>query len=234
MLAGMLFIITSSVISQELTVDDILLGYYKAASLDKLQKVTAIVASGTIVKQDRMPIKILRMRPGRFLQIYDVADITCYSGYDGTTAWMRVPYTGNPKPQLMPDDAAKDVRIKADFDGLLFQWKSKGEQIELSVSDTIGNELAYKLKLTRKDGGIEYYSIAKKSGLLLKREYTRTIRGKEVKMEVFYRDYKDVEGIPFAFTVENLMGGQPNNTIVFESIVLNGQLDSKLFEMPSK
>lgn len=234
MLAGLLFITTSTVISQELTVDGILQVYYKAAALDKLQKVTTIISTGTIVQQDRMPIKILRMRPGRFLQVFDVADITCYSGYDGTTAWMRVPYTGNPKPQLMSEDAARDIRIKADFDGLLYQWKDKGEQLELSGLDTVGNEPARKLKLTRKDGGTEYYSIALKSGLLLKREYTRMIRGKEAKMEAYYRDYKEVEGIPFAFTVENLMGGQPYNTIQFDSIVLDEQLDPKQFGMPSK
>jgi len=234
MLAGLLFIMPSAVISQELKTDDIILQYYKASSFDKLQKVTTIVSSGTIVKQDRMPIKIIRMRQDKFLQIFDVADITCYSGYDGTTAWMRVPYTGNPKPQLMPGDAATDIMIKADFDGLLFHWKAKGEQLELSGRDSIGDNLAYKLKLTRKDGGTEFYSIAVKSGLLLKREYTRMIRGKEVKMEVFYRDYREVEGIPLAFTIESQMGGQPNNTIVFDSIVLNEQLDAKLFEMPSK
>jgi hypothetical protein len=234
MLACLLFIMPSAVKSQELKPDDILLNYYRASSLDKLQKITTVVSSGTIVKQDRMPIKIIRMRPGKFLQVFDVADITCYSGYDGTTAWTRVPYTGNPRPQVMPDDAAKDIRIKADFDGLLFQWKAKGEQVELAGQDTIGNDLAYKLKLTRQDGGIEYYSIAQKSSLLLKREYVRTIRGKEVKMEVFYRDYKEVEGILFAFTIENQMAGQPYNTIAFDSIVLNEKVDIKLFDMPSR
>jgi len=171
------------------------------------------------------------MRPDKFLQVFDVADITCYQGYDGTTAWMTVPYTGNPKPQLMPDDRAKDIRVKADFDGLLFQWKTKGHLVELAGTDTVGNALAYRIKVTRKDGGIEFYSIDMNSFMLVKRQYSRLVRGNEVKIEVFYRDYKNVEGIPFAFTIENQMGGQPLNTVQFDSILLNGPVDEKVFKM---
>ena len=230
-LLGLLFIMPSAVRSQDLKLDDILMRYFKASGFDQLQKVYTIISSGTLLQQDRMPLKTIRMRPDKFLQVFDVADITCYQGYDGTTAWMTVPYTGNPKPQLMPDDRAKDIRVKADFDGLLFQWKTKGHLVELAGTDTVGNALAYRIKVTRKDGGIEFYSIDMNSFMLVKRQYSRLVRGNEVKIEVFYRDYKNVEGIPFAFTIENQMGGQPLNTVQFDSILLNGPVDEKVFKM---
>ncbi len=231
---GLLFIMPSAVHSQELTLDEVLQKYFKAAAYDKLQKVNTIISYGTLVQQDLMPIKTVRMRPDKFLQEFDVADMTAYQAYDGSNAWMTAPWTGNPKPQPMPDDRLKDIKVKADFDGLLFQWKAKGHLVELAGTDTLEHALAYKLKVTRKDGGLEFYSIDKMSSLLLKRQYTRLVRGNEVKMDILYRDYKNIEGIPFAFTVENQMGGQPLNAVQFDSIVLNRPVDEKVFKLPSR
>jgi len=222
---------SSAVTAQNLKLEDILQNYFIASAFEKLQKVNTIISTRTLVQQDLMPFKTIRMRPDKYLQVFDVADITCYQVYDGTTAWLTASYTGNPKPQIMSADRANDTRVKADFDGLLFKWKKKGHQVELAGTDTIGGALAYKLKVTRKDGGIEYYSIDRKSFLLLKRQFTRILQGQEVKIDVLYRDYKNVEGNPFSFTIETQIGGQTLNTIQFDSIVLNGPVDEKIFRM---
>jgi len=63
---------------------------------------------------------------------------------------------GNPKPQLMPEDRAKDLKSCADFDGLLYHWKEKGHIVELVGRDTIEKSSVYKLKITKKDGGVEF------------------------------------------------------------------------------
>jgi len=230
----MLFTMTSAVTAQELSLDQVLQNYFKASAIDKLQSVNTIISTGTLVQQDIMPLKTIRMRPDKFLQEFDVADLTAYQAFDGTSAWMTAPWTGNAKPQPMPEDRMKDIRVKADFDGLLVHSKAKGHQVELAGTDTVAGALAYKLKVTRKDGGIEFYSIDKNSFMLLKRQYSRMIRGKETRMDVLFRDYKDVQGIPFAFTMENLMEGQSMNTVQLESIVLNKTVDEKVFKMPEK
>ena len=147
-LLGLLFILTSAVRSQEINLDELLQKYFKAAAYDKLQKVNTIISYGTLVQQDLMPIKIVRMRPDKYLQEFDVADMTAYQAYDGSTAWMTAPWTGNPRPQPLPDDRLKDIKVKADFNGLLFHWKAKGEVVELAGTDTVDNTLAYKIKVT--------------------------------------------------------------------------------------
>jgi len=222
---------SSAVTAQNLKLEDILQNYFKASAFEKLQKVNTVISTGTLIQQDLMPFKTIRMRPNKYLQVFDVADITCYQAYDGTTAWLTAPYTGNPKPQIMSADRANDIKVKADFDGLLFKWKKKGHQVEPAGTDTIGGTLAYKLKVTRKDGGLEYYSIDLKSFMLVKRQFTRILQGQEVKIDVLYRDYRKVEVIPFSFTIETQIGGQTLNTIQFDSIVLNGPVDEKIFRM---
>ncbi len=218
--------------AQDAPPDEILSKHLEASGASVLLKVNTIVMTGSIQQQDLMPAKIIRMRPDRYLMQFDVADITAYQGYDGQTAWWTLPWTGNAKPQLMPDDRVSDLKTKADFDGLLFNAKAKGHRVESAGRDTVEKVLAYKLKVTKNDGKTEFFSIDPATFLLLKRTYFRVLRGKEVAFELYYRDYRPVGGIPFPYTIETHVGGQPYNTLLFDAIELNLPVDADGFRMP--
>jgi hypothetical protein len=181
-----------------------------------------------------MPVKIIRKRPDQYLMEFDIQDITAYQGYDGQTAWWTTPWTGNPRPQLMPDDRAKEMKNRADFDGLLFNWKAKGHAVELVGRDTVEKSPAYKLKITRKDGGVEFLFMDTAKFIIQKRLYYRMVRGQEVAMENYFRDYRAVQGIMFAYTQDTRYGGQPYNSLQLEAIELNKPVDAKVFKMPEK
>ena len=102
--------------AQELNLNEILNRYYKASGIDKWQNVSSVIMTGTITQNDIMPVKIIRMRPDKYFMEFDVADLTAYQVYDGKTAWMTTPWTGNPKPQVMPPDRANEFKSRADFD----------------------------------------------------------------------------------------------------------------------
>jgi hypothetical protein len=233
-LTGMLFFFSALISAQDLKMEEILEKYDKANDFDKLQKIQTIIMKGTLVQQDIMPVKIVKMRPDKYLMEFDVADITAYQGYDGKTAWMTTPWTGNPKPQLMPEDRAKDIRNRADFEGLLYNWKAKGHIAELAGMDSVEKSPAYKIKLTRKDEGIEYLFIDTKSFLLQKRLSSRMMRGKEVQVENYFHDYRAVDGIMFPFIIDTSLDGQPYSSSQFETIELNKPVEENMFEMPVK
>jgi len=228
-----LFVVTI-VGAQELSLDEILSKHFEALGLDQIQKVNTITMKGTMVQQDAMPVKIVKMRPDKFLMEFDVQDITAYQGYDGQTAWWTIPWTGHPEPQLMPEERAKDVRSKADFDGLFYKWKEKGHLVELMGRDTMENSIAFKLKLTKKDGGVEYYFMDVSRYLVLKRMYSRVARGQETFIEIYFRDYRPVQGVMLAFAQDTFIGGQPYNSLQFDSIELNLPVDTQQFRMPVK
>jgi hypothetical protein len=220
--------------AQDLTLEDILAKYYKTMGFENLQGIKTIVMTGTIIQQDAMPVKIVRMRPDHFLMEFDIQDITACQGYDGQTAWWTTPWTGNPKPQPMPEDRAKDLKSRADFDGLLYNWKQKGHIVELVGRDTVEKALAYKLKVTKNDGGIEFLFIDSEKFTLQKRLYYRKVRGQEVAMENFFRDYRTVGGAMFSYTQETWFGGQPYNSVQFDNVELNIPVDDNIFHMPAK
>lgn len=219
--------------AQDLSLDEILLKHYKAIGISELQKINSVIMTGTMIQNDAMPVKITRKRPGSYLMEFDIQDITAFQGYDGQNAWWTTPWAGNPKPQPMPADRAKDMKLRADFDGILYNWKAKGHTVELQGKDTIEKTITYKLKVTKKDGGEEFLFLDAEKFTILKRLYYRNIRGQEVAMENYFRDYKPVKGILFSFTQETQLGGQPYNSLQFDSIILNEPVDDKIFSMPS-
>jgi hypothetical protein len=227
------FSFIAGIYAQGMKLEDILDNYFKVNGFDKMQKIQTIIMKGTLVQQDIMPVKIVKMRPNKYLMEFDVADITAYQAFDGITAWMTTPWTGNPKPQLMPEDRAINMRNTADFDGVLFNWKDKGHSAEFVGVDSVANTQAYKIKLTRKDGGIEFYFIDTKNYLLQKRISFRMMRGKEVQVENFFHDYRAVDGITFPFVIDGSIDGQHYSSNQYETIELNTPVDAKLFEMPA-
>jgi hypothetical protein len=233
-LIGCLLILAGWAFGQELGLDDILKRHFVTSGMEQLQKVKTIVMKGTTIQNDAMPAKIIRVRPDKYLIEFDVADLTAYMGYDGENAWSTAPWTGNSKPQLMPEDRARDVKTRADFDGILYQWKEKGHQVELVGNDTVENNPAYKLKVIKADGGVEFLYISRSDLLLIKRSFSRMSRGKEVTMDNYYRDYREVQGIRFPFTIDTHFAGQPYNSLQLDTIELDVSVDMNIFVYQKK
>lgn len=220
--------------AQQLSLEEILSRHGKAMGFERLQKVNSMVLTGTLTQNDLMPVKITRLRPDKYLMEFDVADITAYQGFDGTTAWMTAPWTGNAGPQTMTEERTREMRVRADFEGVLYDWSRKGHQLELAGTDTLEAGVCYRVKVTRKDGVVEYHFIDQERFLDQKRLYYRKIRGNDTPMEMLYRDYRPVDGVLFPFTQETRIGGQPYNTLQLEQVLLNVSLDPAQFSMPGK
>ncbi len=227
-----IFLAGITLFAQEPGIDQILSRHYQATGMEKLQNINTIVMKGTIIQNDAMPVKITRMRPDKYLMEFDVMDMSTYQAYDGATAWSTAPWTGNAQAQPMHEDRARDLRSRADFDGILVNWKEKGHQVEYSGIDTVENVQAYKIKVTKADGGTEHLYIGTRDYLLKKRSYTRMSRGKELQVEIIFHDYRQIEGIPFSYQQDTFFGGQMYNSIQIDQVNLNEPVDVKIFSMP--
>ena len=231
-IVGIFFLLLFSSNAQDLKLDEIISKYYKASEMEKLQNVNTVIMTGLRVQQDIMPLKIIRKRPNLFLMEFDVADLTAYQAFDGEVAWSTAPWTGNAAPQHLPESRTRDLMYQADFDGLLYNWKEKGHHLELERIDTVETELAFKIKLIRADSAIQYYLIGTKDFLLKKQVSYRTFRGEEITIENYFRDYRYVDGIPFAFVIETQYPGR-SVSMEFDEIKLNEPVEDEFFGMPS-
>jgi hypothetical protein len=208
--------------AQELDLDQVLQNYFTATGFDKMQKVSTIILTGTITKQTLMPLKITKMRPAKYKLETDVADIYTCQSYNGQTAWeITTPFTGSSQPHLMQPEATKDIIARADFEGVIYNWKTKGHLAELIGREKYNNSEVYIIKLTRKDGNLENYFIDCRSFLLVKKSRTLKLNGKDVENISTFSDFRDIEGVQFPFTNENFMDGQFFSIIEYESIEVN-------------
>ena len=145
---------------------------------------------------------------------------------------MTAPWTGNTKPQIMNNEAEKDIKIKSDFDGVLYNWNEKKHNVEFIGKDSVSSFEVYKIKLTLKEGGTEFYFINTENFLLQKKIIIRMSRGKEIEVASIYSDYRDLDGIKFSYLSENFMDGQPYSTIQYDTIELNKTVEETIFKMP--
>jgi outer membrane lipoprotein-sorting protein len=218
------------------TVDEIIAKNIQArGGMDKIKSVQTIRSSGTMTMGPGMeaPGSMVQKRPDKARLEFTVQGLTAVQAYDGKEAWQIMPFTGKKDPETMSADDKKDIEENADIDGPLVDYKSKGNQVELLGKDKVEGTDSYKLKVTLKNGDVITMYLDADSFLEIKEETKRVVRGTEREVESVMGDYKDVNGMMFAFAIENgVKGGQEKEKLTLSKIEINTPVDDSIFKMP--
>jgi len=217
------------------TVDEVIAKSLEArGGLDKLRAIQSIRMVARIsMGPMELPMVIEKKRPGSFRADATVQGTVVVQAYDGATAWGMSPM-GRGQPEPMPAEAAKEMAEQADMDGPLVDYKAKGHLVELVGKEKVEGGEAYKLKITRKGGDVEYHFLDAGSYLPVRVEARRTIRGTEIEGESALGDYKDAGGFLWPYSIQNGAKGRPERQrLVVEKIEINPVIDDARFKMPS-
>ena len=128
---------------------------------------------------------------------------------------------------------AEGLIESSDMDGQLWNYKEKGHQLVLEGTEEVEGTETYVLKLTKKNGNIDYYYIDKDSYLILKVKTKTMMNGSEMEVESLTSNYQDVDGYLAPFTIEQKMGGQAVLTIMLEEVKVNVEIDDAIFSKPA-
>ncbi len=204
---------------------------------DKLLAVNSVVITGTMHMPNGMeaPFTWKWERPDKLRMEFTLQGMTGVQAYDGTTAWMLMPFMGKTEPEKMPEEAAKRVEEQADFDGPFLDTEKKGYKLELVDEKpvTVEGTDAYKVKVTNKFGDVTYLYLDTEYFLPFKEEGKRTIRGQEIEFEASIGDYKKVDGLLFPFSTQSKMkGSEQGQSITFDKIEIGKDIDDAEFVMP--
>ena len=104
--------------------------------------------------------------------------------------------------------------------------------IFLDGTEEVDGSEAYVLKLTKKNGNIDYYYMEAESYLILKIKSKTMMNGSETEAEAILSNYQDVDGYIMAFTIEQIYGGQSAMTIMMDEVKTNVELDDSIFSKP--
>lgn len=219
--------------------DEVLNNYYEAVGgLDAWKSVQTMKMSGSLVMGGmgvEAPFVVTTKRPKNVRIEFTFQGMTGVQAFDGDMAWMLMPFMGKTDPEQMPDDMAKDVKDQADMDGALMGYEEDGHQLELiGLEETDGTQ-AYKIKLTRESGDIEYYFLDSEYFIPIKIEGSREMQGRVIEFETVLSDYKDVGGLMVPHSVESKPKGAPaGQVITIQAVELNIDVDDSVFAMPPK
>jgi outer membrane lipoprotein-sorting protein len=155
--------------------------------------------------------------------------------YDGkSTGWIINPFEASKNVQPMSAEDLKSISDESDFDGPLFDYQAKGNQIELAGKDELEGKPVYKIKLTRKAGGTRTYYIDSSNFLVLKWEGVTKQEDQEIAIQNLLRDYRDVNGLKFPFEMDSSSPGSPQQRqFLIDKVEINPQIDDARFTKPA-
>jgi hypothetical protein len=172
-------------------------------------------------------------RPGRIRTEFVFQGTTGVYAWDGSAGWRVSPLDGRFEPEPLPAAAAALAAEQADIDGPLADWKAKGHRVELVGKAALAGGPAHQLKVTLKSGAVRQVWLDAKTGLVVRTEATRTLRGQEVVLETVLGDYRETGGVAFARSIEIGVRGRPRRLrVVVETVEVNPALDDSRFRMP--
>jgi hypothetical protein len=149
------------------------------------------------------------------------------------------------KVMMRPEALADEGReIDSDMDGLLVDWKAKGHTVTYEGREMVGTTDTHKLMVTTKSGVVrEVYldaatyleaQIVGKVRLPQMDPKTKDFRYNDTTLT--FSDYREVEGVMFAFAIDEERTGGPitQSLATFTSkIEVNVPMDDALFEAPA-
>jgi outer membrane lipoprotein-sorting protein len=155
--------------------------------------------------------------------------------YDGKSAgWTINPFAPSKDVQPMSAEDLKSISDESDFDGPLVDYKAKGNQIEFVGKEDLDGKPVYRLKLTNKNGDVRFYLFDASSFFLMKWEGVRKAEGKDIPWESFFSDYREVQGLKYAFKIDSGSPGTDiKQSLTAEKIEIDPQIDETRFAKPA-
>ena len=164
-----------------------------------------------------------------------VQGLTQVQAWDGHQAWQISPFQGRKDPERMSADDAKGLADDAPIAGALIDYRARGSQVEYLGSEDVEGTQAYKLKVTFKNGDIDYVYLDPDQYLEIRVVSQRMVRGVESESITDLGDYERVDGVYFPFSIaSHSASGEGNTQITIDEAQANVPMDDALFAFPVK
>lgn len=205
---ALLLLVAASV--QAMTADELVAKNLVArGGLDKIHAITTLKLEGKlrIGGQFELAFTSYQKAPDSTRIEATIQGMSQIQAWNGKEAWQISPFQGRRDPERMSGDDAKGLADDASIGGPLVDWKTRGSTITYLGTEDIDGTSAHKLKVTLKNGDIEYVYLDPDYFLTIRTVSQMMVRGTEVKSVTDYGDYERVDGVYFPFSSTTSDGG---------------------------
>mgnify|MGYP001165700949 CR=1 FL=1 len=155
------------------------------------------------------------------------------TGYDGSQGWVRTKINGEVSIDLLDQEARRKIRYQARFDSPLFYHLQKREyQIELIERTSLDERSVLVLEVIEYDSEASRYYLDLETAHIVRVDHLGA--DGELSIQTLYRDYREVEGFPFAFEIETRVNGETKSLAKVNSIDVNPGILSFYFAKPKR
>jgi outer membrane lipoprotein-sorting protein len=199
---------------------------------DKLEAVKSTQVTGKFMTQGmEFPFTMTQKRPNYLRIEAEVMGMSMIQAFDGEKGWSINPMMGSTDPQPMGDFENKSFKLQADMEGMM-AFKEKGYTMEYLGEEDVEGTPCHRMKVdTHEDIVIDYFFDAEYF-LIVKQATTVKMDEQVIESQTYPSDYQDVNGLIMPFSIETRMGDMVANSIVFEKVEHNIEVDDSQFMMP--
>jgi len=217
------------------TVDEVIARSFEArGGLAKVKAIRSLrmIGKATVAPGTEAPVTIEIKRPSSLRLEYAFEGRRSVQAYDGRRAWGIPP--GETLPRALPAEAAKTLAQQVDLEGPLADYAAKGHKVELVGRVKVDGDDAFRLRVTRKDGDVEYHFIDASSYLPIKVAVERSVRGTRIQSETKLSDYRRIgAGYLWPFSLESGASGRTERQrMKLHDVDVDPPLEDARFAMP--
>jgi hypothetical protein len=193
----------------------------------------------------QLPFVMELKRPSKLRFELQFKGQTALQVYNGTQGWKLRPYLNRQEVEPFSTEETKTASMQGELDGFLIDYAAKGTRLEFDSIEKVEGRDTYKLKLTLKGGDVTHVWVDSQTFLEAKIEgQPRRLDGTYHPVEVYYRDYRPVNGLQIPFVLESHVLSVsktatglrdtpvPPEKIIIEQVTVNPKLDDSLFAKP--
>src|SRR5438270_714255 len=222
----------------EPTVDELVAKNVAAkGGADALRALQSVRFTGKmLVNEGQMQLAYVqtKKRPGEVRSEVTLQGMTAILAYDGGQGWKVYPFQGRKDPEKMSADDTKSLMEDAEIDGPLVDWKAKGSTVEYLGTEDVDGTLAYKLKVVRKNGDVNFVYLEPEHFLEIRILSQRIEQGAQVEVETDIGDYEKINGVYVPFSIEAGRKNSPDKQkIVLDKVDANVPADDAFFSFPA-
>jgi hypothetical protein len=174
-----------------------------------------------------------RRQPDSIRSEATLQGLTQVESYDGKDGWKIDPFQGRKDPERTSPDDLKGLIEDAQIGGPLEDYKSRGATLEYAGTEDIDGTAAHKLKLTQKNGDVQYVYLDPDYFLEIRVESQRSVRGAKQTVITDLGEYEKISGVFWATAItRGRKGDRDPAKILYDKVEVNIPLDAGYFSFP--
>ena len=233
----LLYLLQIHCLAQEdaFTLESVLQRFTKAyGGFRDADTLTSLSVEGTILQNGQTFDFLMRKKRPHFMRYRLSNDYnSVIAGYDGSQGWIVTKNNQEVSIDSIDQEAHRKIRDQSRFDSPLFFHLQKSEhQIELIERTSLDGRSVLVLEVIEYDSEASRYYLDFVNTHIVRVDHLDA--DGEFSIQTLYRDYREVEGFPFAFEIETRVNGETKSMAKVNSIDVNPGIISVYFAKPKR